>query len=171
MAGKLSKSTEDSSCKSDSTVNKLQMTIMSFGYKQGAPPPAAMIFDVRFLKNPFWVPELRPLTGLDHRVQEYVLEQELAAEFIETLLNLVTSVAPNFAKLDILKFSLALGCTGGQHRSVALAEALANRLKLTFPDCQISTFHRELSGMPESSLGSDCKQAEQSAAVSYKEDL
>jgi UPF0042 nucleotide-binding protein len=103
-----------------------------------------MVFDVRFLKNPFWVPELRPLTGMDVPVKQYVLEQPAAAEFLDSLIDLLGKLLPRFVEQDNLEFSIALGCTGGQHRSTALVEELAARLKLAFPDFEIKHQHREL---------------------------
>src|SRR5271170_6589757 len=103
-------------------VRELAVTILSFGHKAGAPPVANMVFDVRFLKNPFWVPELRPLTGLDKPVREYVLSQEAARDFLDSLMQLLSQLLPKFEELEIYEFSIALGCTGGQHRSAALAE-------------------------------------------------
>ena len=123
---------------------RLSVTILSFGYKTGSPPVANVVFDVRFLKNPYWVPELRPLTGLDLAVRDYVLGQEAAAEFLDSLLKLLSGLLPRFMELDILEFSIALGCTGGQHRSVALVEELADKLRDIFPSYDIESGHREL---------------------------
>lgn len=121
-----------------------EVTVMSFGYKSGAPPQANVVFDVRFLKNPYWVDELRPLTGLDARVQNYVLEQPLAKDFLESLTELLNKVLPRVAKLKLKEFTVALGCTGGQHRSATIAEALAEILAKNFPHYAIVTVHREL---------------------------
>src|SRR5262249_44007620 len=93
----------------------LEVTVMSFGYKEGPPPLTNMVFDVRFLKNPFWIAELRPLSGLDQPVQDYVVKQALAREFLDSLLILLNSVLPRFAELELTDFSIAFGCTGGQH--------------------------------------------------------
>jgi UPF0042 nucleotide-binding protein len=124
---------------------KLTLRIISFGYKQGPPPPeSSMVFDVRFLKNPFWVDELRPLTGLHHQVQEYVLVQPLAQDFLLTVSAMIAKLLPEFAKLKVKEFTVALGCTGGQHRSCALVEALADELSQVCPDYQIVRHHREL---------------------------
>ena len=117
---------------------------MSFGYKEGPPPLANMVFDVRFLKNPFWVPELRPLSGLDQPVQDYVLKQQLAIDFIDSLTVLLNSVLPRFAELELSEFSIAFGCTGGQHRSVAVVEALAEKLAAAFPHMHVVRLHRQL---------------------------
>ncbi|HEY9870505.1 MAG TPA: RNase adapter RapZ [Candidatus Obscuribacterales bacterium] len=122
----------------------LSVSVISFGYKEGAPPPANMVFDMRFLKNPFWVPELRPLTGLDAPVKEYVLTQPLAVEFLQSLLVLLGAILPRLRELEIEDFAIAFGCTGGQHRSAAIAEAVAERLGELFPDLPVWRQHREL---------------------------
>lgn len=121
-----------------------EINVMSFGYKRGAPPDSNIVFDVRFLKNPYWVEELRPLSGLDQPVQKYVLEQEAAREFLESVLKLLSCVLPEIAALKTQNFTIAFGCTGGQHRSATLAEALARELSQRFPQFVIKTVHREL---------------------------
>jgi len=123
----------------------LEITVVSFGYKEGPPPVAGMVFDVRFLKNPYWVEELRPMTGLDKPVSDFVLEQVLAADFLDSLLDLFKRTLPQFSQLDVAELTVAFGCTGGQHRSVALTEALAARLKEAFPQYTVKSAHRELS--------------------------
>jgi UPF0042 nucleotide-binding protein len=123
----------------------LSVTIMSFGYKEGAPPLANLVFDVRFLKNPYWVEELRPLTGLDPAVQDYVLGQMLANEFLDSVMAMLEKLLPRLIELQIGDFAIAFGCTGGQHRSATLAEALGNRLQERFPEITINRQHRELS--------------------------
>lgn len=127
----------------------LQIIITSFGYKQGPPPLANIVFDVRFLKNPYWVEELRPLTGLDHPVQQYVLEQELAQDFLESMKGLLAKVLPKMAELKVEKFVIAFGCTGGQHRSATLVEKLADELASTYPAYRVVKQHRELDKTPE----------------------
>lgn len=122
----------------------LSVSVISFGYKEGAPPPANMVFDMRFLKNPFWVPELRSLTGLDAPVKEYVLTQPLAVEFLQSLLVLLGAILPRLRELEIEDFAIAFGCTGGQHRSAAMAEAVAESLGNLFPDLPVLRQHREL---------------------------
>jgi len=147
MSGKYMKPAEAARSRAGEEVgNKLVLTVMSFGYKEGSPPVANMLFDVRFLKNPYWVPELRNLTGLDKAVQEYVLSQPMAVKFLETLYPLVESILPRFTELELTEFTIAFGCTGGQHRSTALAEALAKRINQTFPEFEVVRCHRELAG-------------------------
>lgn len=145
MSSKSTKQLENRTSSSDSgKEDGLQILITSFGYKQGPPPLANIVFDVRFLKNPYWVEELRPLTGRDISVQQYVLEQELAQDFLETLKVLLAKVLPKMAELKVGKFVIAFGCTGGQHRSATLVEKLADELALAYPDYKIIKQHREL---------------------------
>jgi UPF0042 nucleotide-binding protein len=143
--------------------NALEVVVTSFGYKQGPPPLANVVFDVRFLKNPFWVDELKPLTGLDSPVQQYVLEQELAQDFLETLKILLGKVLPKMAELRVGQFVIAFGCTGGQHRSATLVEKLADELAETYPDYKIVKVHRELG------LNSDLDEEDDSTASGVAE--
>lgn len=124
--------------------NALEVTVTSFGFKQGPPPPAHMVFDVRFLQNPYWEESLRPLTGLDKPVSDYVLRQALAQDFLNSLTSMLCTVLPRFADGKWREFTVALGCTGGQHRSTAMVEALAARLKQALPQYKVTTQHREL---------------------------
>lgn len=122
----------------------LRVKVMSFGYKQGPVPNANVVFDVRFLKNPYWIEELRPLTGLDRPVQDYVLEQPLARELLESIMLLLAKLLPHLEELETSEFIIALGCTGGQHRSATLAETLSNQLTAAYPQYRVITEHREL---------------------------
>ncbi len=124
--------------------NALEVTITSFGYKQGPPPPAHMVFDVRFLQNPYWEETLRPLTGLDKPVSEYVLRQALAQDFLNTLSSMLCTILPRFADGKWREFTVAIGCTGGQHRSTTIVEALGARLKDALPQYKVMKQHREL---------------------------
>ncbi|MBX9880040.1 MAG: hypothetical protein K2Y22_16400 [Candidatus Obscuribacterales bacterium] len=131
--------------------NVLEVTITSFGYKQGPPPPAHMVFDVRFLQNPYWEETLRPLTGLDKPVSDYVLRQALAQDFLNTLSSMLCTILPRFADGKWREFTVAIGCTGGQHRSTTIVEALAARLKDALPQYKVAKQHRELNiGFAES---------------------
>jgi RNase adaptor protein for sRNA GlmZ degradation len=130
--------------KANSTGKKLVVEISSFGFKSGPPPEANMVFDVRFLQNPFWIDELRDLTGLEKPVQDYVLGQPLAQEFIGACNALLMRLLPQLANSGAESFSIAFGCTGGQHRSVSIAEALARKLQDSCPDYIIRISHREL---------------------------
>jgi UPF0042 nucleotide-binding protein len=107
---------------------KLRATVMSFGYKYGIPVDADLVVDVRFLPNPHWVPELRPLTGLDAEVSDYVVEQPRAREFLDRYSELLKFVADGYIHEGKRYVTIAVGCTGGKHRSVAMAEHLAARL-------------------------------------------
>ena len=106
---------------------QLSITLMSFGFKYGLPMDADMVLDVRFLPNPHWLPELRPLTGLDQAVAEYVLQWPLAQEFLTEVQTLFATVVRGYLAENRRLLTLAIGCTGGRHRSVALAEELAHR--------------------------------------------
>ena len=99
---------------------------MSFGYKYGLPVDADLVVDCRFLPNPHWVPELRPLTGRDEPVRDYVLRQPGAEEFLDTLRATCSSIiAAGYQREGKRYVTIAVGCTGGKHRSVAMAEELA----------------------------------------------
>jgi UPF0042 nucleotide-binding protein len=108
---------------------QLRVTVLSFGFKYGLPPDADFVLDARFLPNPHWVPELRPNTGLDPGVSRYVLSQRGASTFVETYARLINATAPGFEREGKRYLTVAVGCTGGKHRSVAIAEELARRLR------------------------------------------
>jgi UPF0042 nucleotide-binding protein len=107
----------------------MQISVMSFGFKHGVPLDVDNVFDCRFLPNPHWIESLRPLTGLSEPVKEYVLGQPEAIEFISRLDELVGFLLPAYLKEGKSYLTLAIGCTGGRHRSVALAEELAERIR------------------------------------------
>jgi hypothetical protein len=125
----------------------LTINIISFGYKVGPPPAANMLFDLRFLDNPYWVEELRPLTGLDQAVQKYVLEQPLAQQFLTSFFEIIDIVLPAMKEREPKIFTIAFGCTGGQHRSVSFVEHVAKMLqkKLSQSSYIIKISHREIS--------------------------
>jgi UPF0042 nucleotide-binding protein len=108
---------------------RLRVTVLSFGFKYGLPPDADFVLDARFLPNPYWVPELRDHSGLDEDVSRYVLGQRGAATFVETYARLINATAPGFEREGKRYLTVAVGCTGGKHRSVAIAEELARRLR------------------------------------------
>jgi len=108
---------------------RLRVTVLSFGFKYGLPPDADFVVDARFLPNPYWVPELREHTGRDEAVSRYVLGQRGASTFVETFVRLVNATAPGFEREGKRYLPVAVGCTGGKHRSVAIAEELARRLR------------------------------------------
>ena len=105
------------------------ITLKSFGHKYGITTEADMVFDVRFLPNPHFVDELRPLTGLDAPVAEYVLGREETREFLTRSEDLLGYLLPHFAREGRSYLTIAIGCTGGRHRSVAITEALAAKLR------------------------------------------
>ncbi|HET8658593.1 MAG TPA: RNase adapter RapZ [Micromonosporaceae bacterium] len=108
---------------------RLRVTVLSFGFKYGLPPDADFVLDARFLPNPYWVPGLREYSGLQPEVSRYVLGQRGAASFVETYAHLVDAAAPGFEREGKRYLTVAVGCTGGRHRSVAIAEELARRLR------------------------------------------
>lgn len=107
----------------------LRASVMSFGFKYGIPIDADMVADLRFLPNPFWVDDLRPLSGLDRSVSDYVLGQPRAEEFLEQYERLVALLTGGYLNEDKHFLTIAIGCTGGRHRSVAMSEAFAERLR------------------------------------------
>lgn len=107
---------------------ELRATVMSFGFKYGLPVDADMVADMRFLPNPHWVPELRPFTGLNEEVASYVFERPGAKEFLDRYAELLHLVAAGYRREGKRYVTVAVGCTGGKHRSVAMAEKLAARL-------------------------------------------
>ncbi len=109
--------------------NSLMVTVMSFGFKHGIPSDADLVFDVRFLPNPFYIDELKHKTGNDKEVQDYVMGFAEAEEFMVKLLDMVQFLMPNYVKEGKYRLVIAIGCTGGKHRSVTLANELYTRMK------------------------------------------
>lgn len=109
--------------------NSLMVTILSFGFKHGIPADADLVFDVRFLPNPFYIEELKYKTGNDKEVQDYVMSFEEAETFIGKLTDMLAFLIPNYVKEGKYQLVVAVGCTGGKHRSVTLANKLYDRLK------------------------------------------
>ena len=107
----------------------LRIAVMSFGFKYGIPLDADLVFDMRFLPNPFWNPELRPFSGKDEVVSDFVLGQPAAKEFLDGVLSLLKPMTEGYLREGRSYVTLAVGCTGGKHRSVAMAEALAKQLR------------------------------------------
>jgi len=108
-----------------SSQDVLQVTVTSFGFKHGLPLDVDMVLDVRFLANPHWDEHLRPMTGIDEPVREYVMSQPATTEFLDRTLSLLELVLPAYVQEGRSYFTLAIGCTGGRHRSVVLAESVA----------------------------------------------
>ncbi|MHC5796272.1 RNase adapter RapZ [Lacisediminihabitans sp. FW035] len=121
----------------------LQLTVLSFGYKYGLPADADLVADMRFLPNPFWVPALRALSGLDAPVSDYVLSQEGASEFIDRYVLALAPVLAGYQRENKRHATIAIGCTGGKHRSVAVVQRLAGLLREQ-PGVAVSIKHRDL---------------------------
>ena len=109
--------------------NSLMVTVLSFGFKYGIPADADLVFDVRFLPNPFYIDELKHKTGNEKEVQDYVMSFPEAHTFIEKLADLVGFLIPNYVKEGKYQLVIGIGCTGGKHRSVTLANKLYERMK------------------------------------------
>jgi UPF0042 nucleotide-binding protein len=121
----------------------VQVTFTSFGFKYGLPSDADMIADVRFLPNPFWVPGLRALTGRDEPVRDYVFTQEGAAEFLDLWSRMLAVALAGYQRENKRHALIAIGCTGGKHRSVAIVEELARRAS-SLPGVAVNVKHRDL---------------------------
>lgn len=122
--------------------NRLRIQVMSFGFKNGVPVDADMVFDVRFLPNPFWVPHLRPKTGLSEEVSTYVLSRPGASDFLDQLEGIVETIEPGYVNEGKRLVTIAIGCTGGKHRSTAMSEAFAERMRSR--GIPASVLHRDL---------------------------
>jgi RNase adapter protein RapZ len=128
---------------SDSGPVVLRLTVMSFGFKYGLPVDANYVADVRFLPNPHWVPQLRPHTGLDSDVSDFVLRKNNALDFVDRYVHALEPVLDGYRRENKHYATIAVGCTGGKHRSVAVAAELARRLS-QLPRVTVSTRHRDL---------------------------
>ncbi len=120
----------------------LKVTVVSFGFKYGIPVDADLVADMRFIPNPYWVPELRHLSGRDPEVADYVKDRPEAKEFIDKYVSLVDTVAEGFLREGKRFMTVAIGCTGGKHRSVAMTEEIAGRLRAQGLDAR--PMHRDL---------------------------
>jgi len=118
---------------SGATTSYFNVTFMSFGFKHGTPVDTDVMFDVRFLPNPFYDELMRTQTGLDLNVYEYVIGSTLAQTFLEKLIDLLDFLIPNYKKEGKSQIVIGIGCTGGQHRSVALSEYLAKKFEAKYP--------------------------------------
>ena len=125
-----------------SSAPRLRIAVMSFGFKYGIPLDADLVFDMRFLPNPFWIPKLRSRNGTDPEVSGYVMQSLGATEFVDRVVDLMQPMIAGYQREGRRYVTLAVGCTGGKHRSVAVAESLASRLKSE----DVATFlvHRDL---------------------------
>ncbi|WP_028652258.1 RNase adapter RapZ [Nocardioides halotolerans] len=121
---------------------RLKVSVVSFGFKYGIPVDTDFMADMRFLPNPHWIPELRPRTGLDPEVADYVLEQEGAAEFVDRWVELIAGVADGYLRQGKRFAQVAIGCTGGKHRSVTVTEEVVRRLQER--GIEARGYHRDL---------------------------
>ena len=121
---------------------RMEVRVTSFGFKHGVPMEADLVFDVRFLPNPFYVAELRPLTGLDSGVRDYVFQNGQAEEFLQRLWELVGWLLPRYEEEGKTALVISVGCTGGHHRSVAIAHALGEKIKAQ--GWPVAESHRDL---------------------------
>ncbi len=128
----------------ESFSSRLTVSLISFGFKHGAPLDVDTLFDARFLPNPHYDPELRPLTGHDEPVREAVLSGDGAREFLERAGDLLSFLIPRYAAEGKTYFTLGLGCTGGRHRSVVVVEELARRLRQEHAEIDLFVRHRDL---------------------------
>ena len=127
---------------SDVQPRQMRVDILSFGFKRGLPRVLDLLFDVRFLPNPHWDPELRPQTGLDEPVRDYVLQQDDAGPFMEQTSQMLEFLIPRYMAEGKAYLTIGIGCTGGRHRSVAIATALAEQLEAK--GLPVSLSHRDL---------------------------
>jgi UPF0042 nucleotide-binding protein len=123
-------------------VPSMRVDVSSFGFKRGTPRVVDIMFDVRFLPNPHWEPELRPQTGLDAPVREYVFKHYEAGEFLTRTTDMLDFLLPYYEAEGKSYLTIAVGCTGGRHRSVALAEALAAHLRESGVETSLN--HRDI---------------------------
>jgi RNase adapter protein RapZ len=127
------------------TAAGLRLSVVSFGYKYGLPVDADLVADCRFLPNPHWIPELAPMTGQDAPVRDYILAQNGAKEFLHHYAELLHVVIPGYEREGKRFVTLAVGCTGGKHRSVAIADELAARVAGALgPGADVQVVHRDL---------------------------
>lgn len=121
---------------------KLSLSIVSFGFKNGILEEADLVFDMRFLPNPYYIPELKPHNGLSEETSNYVLEQKMSGEFVNYVVNYIKTFGPGYVAEGKETLTIGIGCTGGFHRSVAMAEVLGQALKAE--DFPVVVGHRDL---------------------------
>jgi len=127
----------------DGELDTMQISVVSFGYKHGLPLDVDLVFDVRFLPNPHWDEDLRPLSGLDVPVRDFVMEQSLSTEFLDQLTGMLTLLLPAYKSEGKSYLTVAIGCTGGRHRSVVIAEQLKQWLIQSSHNPRVT--HRDIS--------------------------
>ena len=127
----------------DGELDTMQISVVSFGYKHGLPLDVDLVFDVRFLPNPHWDEDLRPLSGLDVPVRDFVMEQSLSVKFLDQLTGMLTLLLPAYKSEGKSYLTVAIGCTGGRHRSVVIAEQLKQWLIQSSHNPRVT--HRDIS--------------------------
>ena len=126
----------------DTGYSNLFVTVLSFGFKYGIPVDADIVFDVRFLPNPYYIDDLKSLTGNDKAIQDYVMGFDETKEFLNKVEDLIKFLIPNYVKEGKNSLVIAIGCTGGKHRSVTLANAIADAIQQTEYGCKVE--HRDI---------------------------
>jgi UPF0042 nucleotide-binding protein len=127
----------------DGELDTMQISVVSFGYKHGLPLDVDLVFDVRFLPNPHWDENLRPMSGLDEPVRDFVMEQSLSVKFLDQLTGMLTLLLPAYKSEGKSYLTVAIGCTGGRHRSVVIAEQLKQWLIQSSHNPRVT--HRDIS--------------------------
>ena len=122
----------------------MYITVLSFGFKYGIPSDADLVFDVRFLPNPYYIEELRPLSGNDKPIQDYVMQNDAAKEFLGKLTDMISFLIPHYVSEGKSQLVIAVGCTGGKHRSVTLANALYDHLMVDDRTYGLKKEHRDI---------------------------
>lgn len=112
----------------DEDFNSLMITVVTFGFKYGIPMDSDLVFDIRFMPNPYYIPEIRPLTGNDKIVQDYVMQNQVSVDFLEKLDDMIEFLIPNYVKEGKHQLVISIGCTGGKHRSVTIGNKLFENL-------------------------------------------
>lgn len=128
----------------DKEYKNLYITVLSFGFKYGIPGDADLVFDVRFLPNPYYIEELRPKTGNDREIRDFVMDNDKAKEFRDKLVDMIEFLVPNYVAEGKSQLVIAVGCTGGKHRSVTLANELYESLKVHQEQYGIKIEHRDI---------------------------
>ena len=128
----------------DARYKNMYVTVLSFGFKYGIPEDADLVFDVRFLPNPYYIDELRPQSGNDKPVRDYVMNNDTSKEFLKKLVDMVEFLIPNYVAEGKNQLVIAIGCTGGKHRSVTLANELYERLSVAEKEYGVKKEHRDI---------------------------
>jgi len=135
---------------SDETlIKRLMINITSFGFKYGIPDDSDLVFDVRFLPNPFYIPDLKPFSGMDTPVRDFVMNHDVTIRFTESLLSMLEFLIPHYISEGKNQLIVSIGCTGGRHRSVAISEEIFKAL--TKRDNSVMVFHRDIVNDPQKS--------------------